>query len=172
MNLKPIRTIFDLAEYYGLRIEFHDDLPANNAGFLDSADEPQFIAVNRNLPHCEHVFTIAHEMCHLISDHKRPRRKYRNRLLNGQYNNRHIKVCVRFVRKFTNRILPIEREADMFAMSWLVQRECGMVLQEFLDRHPEKTRLCTFVMADALVRLPFRIVKAIFGKLLLAQARS
>jgi hypothetical protein len=76
------------------------------------------------------------------------------------------------MRIITCRILPIEREADMFAMSWLVQREGGKVWLEFLDRHPEKKWLFRFILVDALVRLPFRLVKTLFGKLLLAQAKS
>lgn len=164
-------TIFDLADYFGLRIEYHD-LPATNAGFLDPDDEKQFIAVNRNLPHCEHVFTIAHELCHVISDHERPRRKYRSRLLEGQYESRSVKKYIHLLRYIMNKILPIEREADMFAMSWLVQREGGKVLLEFLDRHPEKKWLFTFILLDCLVRLPFRLVKTLFGKLLLAQAKT
>ena len=171
MNRKPIRSIYDFAEFYGLRIEYHE-LPATNAGFLDPDDEPQFIAVNRNHPHCEQVFTIAHEIRHFISDHKRPRRKFRNRLLDRQYQSPTAKTCARYVRRFTGKVLPIEREADMFAMSWLVQREGGKVLLEFLDRHPEKKWLFRFILVDSLVKLPFRLVKTLFGKLLLAQAKS
>jgi Zn-dependent peptidase ImmA (M78 family) len=171
MKPKPIHSIFDFAEFYGLRIEHHD-LPANNGGFLDRDNEPQFIAVNRNHPHYEQVFTIAHEICHFISDHKRPRRKFRNRLLDRQYQSPTAKSCARFVRRFTGKVLPIEREADMFAMSWLVQREGGKVLMEFLRRHPEKQWLCIYVSADSFVRMPFRLVKAIFGQLRLAQSRS
>jgi hypothetical protein len=106
------------------------------------------------------------------SDHKRLRRKYRSRLLKGQYESRPVKKFIRFLRYITNKILPIEREADMFAMSWLVQREGGKVLLEFLDRHPEKKWLFRFILVHSLVRLPFRLVKTLFGKLLLAQAKS
>ena len=171
MNPPPIRTIFDLADYFGLRIDFRDDLPANNAGFLPSADEPQYIAVNPGLPHCEQVFTIAHELCHFLSDHKRPHRKFRSRLLNGQYKSRRLKIWVASVRIFTNKMLPRELEADMFAMSWLVQREGGKVLKEFIDRHPEKTWLYLLVAMDSLVRLPFRIVKSVVGKLIMPQTK-
>jgi hypothetical protein len=171
MNPHPIRTIFDLADYFGLRIEFRDDLPANNAGFLQSADEPQYIAVNRSQPYCEEVFTIAHELCHYFSDHKRPHRKFRSRLLNGKYKSRGLKIYVASVRRWTNKILPRELEADMFAMSWLVQHEGGTVLKEFIDRHPEKTWLCVLVTADSLMRLPFRIVKSLLRKLIMAQAK-
>jgi hypothetical protein len=171
MNPQPIRTIFDLAKFYGLSIELLD-LPANNAGYLDPHDDPQYIAVNRNLPHCEQVFTIAHEICHYISDHKRPRRKYPNRLLNQQYKSRLAQLFVRDLRYTLNKILPAEREADMFAMSWLVQFGGGKDLKEFIDRHPEKTWLCMFISVNALVRMPFRIAKAIFGKLLFAQTKS
>ena len=171
MNSPPIRTIYYLAEFYGLSIELLD-LPANNAGYLDPHDDPQYIAVNRNLPHCEQVFTIAHELCLYISDHKSPRRRFPGRLLNGQHQSRLAKKSVRYLRFIVNKILTREREADMFAMSWLVQYGGVKYLKEFNDRHPEKIRLWMFITADAFVRMPFRIVKAIFRKLLLAPSGS
>jgi len=171
MNPKPIHTIFDLANFYGLGIEYLD-LPANNAGYLDPHDDPQYIAVNHNLPHCEQEFTIAHELCHYISDHKRPRRKYPNRWLNQKYKSRNVQFFVNFQRRIVNKILPPEREADMFAMSWLVQYGGVKNLIEFNNRHPEKVWLWMFVTVDVLVRMPYRLIKGILTKLLFAQIGS
>jgi hypothetical protein len=171
MNPQPIRTIFDLAKYYGLSIELLD-LSASNAGYLDPHDDPQYIAVNRNLPHCEQVFTVAHELCHYISDHKRPRRKYPKRFLNRQYKSRFAQLCIRDLRYFLNKILPPELEADMFAMSCLVQFGGGTDLKEFIDRHPEKFWLWMFVALDTFVRLPYRLGKTIIIKFLFAQTKS
>ncbi|MGD1089790.1 MAG: ImmA/IrrE family metallo-endopeptidase [Verrucomicrobiota bacterium] len=169
MNPQRIHTIFDLAEYFGLRIELLD-LPANNAGYLASNDE--YIAVNRNLPHCEQVFTAAHELCHYISDHKGPRRKYRSWLLNQKFENYHARLFVRFLRHVVNHILPIEREADMFAMSWLVHFGGYKLLNQFLERHPEKFWLCAYVTVNGLIKLPFRLVKSFAAKLRFAQDES
>jgi len=171
MNPLPIRTIFDLAKYYGLSIELLD-LPASNAGYLDPHDDPQYIAVNHNLPHCEQVFTVAHELCHYISDHKKPRRKYPNRLLNRQYKSRFTQLAVRDLRYTLNKIMPAELEADMFAMSWLVHFGGGKDLKDFIDRHPEKLWLGMLVSADAFVRLPYRLSKSILAKFLFAQTKS
>ncbi len=171
MNQRPIRTIFDLAGYYGLTVEFID-LPAKNAGYLDPDDEPRYIALNRNLPHCEQVFTAAHELCHCISQHRKPHRNYRNRLLNYKGESRHVKVCVLYMRRFVNRILPIEREANMFAMSWLVQMGSLTDLLKFLVRHPAKIWLCLFAATSSLIFRPFRCIKMAFGRLLLPQPQS
>jgi hypothetical protein len=157
----PIRTIYDLVEYHGLDIEFLD-LPASNAGYLDPHGEPRYIALNRNLPHCEQVFTAAHEFCHYISDHKSPRRKFRNPVLNYKGNSKRAKLFVRSVRQFTNRVLPVELEADMFAMSWLVQSRSITDLKAFIERHPEKFWLCMYVEIEAMIKMPFRLIKAIF----------
>lgn len=171
MNPQPVRTICDLASFYGLSVELLD-LPANNAGYLDPHDDPQYIAVNRNLPQCEQVFTVAHELCHYISDHKRPRRRYPNQFLNQQYESRPAKLFVRDVRYLLNKIVPPEREADMFAMSWLVQSGDRKNLKEFIDRHPEKSWLFLFVTLDTLVRFPYRLIKAMLAKLGSAQPES
>jgi hypothetical protein len=172
MNQPPIRTISDVADYFGLRIELRDDLPANSGGYLDSHKEPQYIAVNRNLPLCEQIFTIAHEICHYINHHNKPRRKYRNRLLDRQYTSRRAKFLVRCMRQGVNRFLPIETEADMFAMSWLIYFGTPEDRREFIDRHPEKTWLFFAVTIDALIRMPFRYIKFGFQKLLLAQTKE
>ena len=69
MNLRPKYTIDDVTGYFGLQVEYRDDLPANNGGYLDPAYEPSYIAVNRNLPRCEQVFTLAHELGHYVKHH-------------------------------------------------------------------------------------------------------
>jgi hypothetical protein len=171
MNPPPIRNIFDLTRFYGLSVEFLE-LPASNAGYLDPHDDPQYIAVNRNLPPCEQDFTIAHELCHYISDHKRPRRRYRNRLLNQRFKSRRLRSYVRYVRYIVYKFLPPEIEADMFAMSWMIQYGGRIKLGEFMERHPEKTWLCAFATMNALVRLPFRLIKLFSTKLLPAQPES
>ena len=146
MNAPRTLTIYELIDFYGLHVELLD-LPANNAGYLDPNDE--YIAVNRNLPNCEQVFTIAHELCHYISDHKKPRRKYRNPWLNKQFQSHNAKLLVRFTRMVVNKMVPIEREADMFAMSWMAQYGGPKLLMEFMELHPEKFWLCAFVMTRA-----------------------
>jgi hypothetical protein len=171
MNQRPIRTIFDLVGYYGLTVEFLD-LPAKNAGYLDPDDEPRYIALNRNLPHCEQVFTAAHELCHCISQHRKPRRNYRSRVLNHKGKSRRVQVFVRFQRRFVNRILPIEREANMFAMSWLVQMDPLTDLLKFLRRHPGKIWLCLFAATSSLIFKPFHCIKLALGRLLLPQPQS
>jgi hypothetical protein len=168
MNKKRT-TIYELAEFYGLEVRLLD-LPPNVAGYLDPHDE--YIAVNSSLPHCEQIFTIAHELCHYISDHKKPRRKYRNWLLNQKCKSHRARLSIRFLRSVVNKWLPIELEADMLAMAWMVQCGGPKLLVEFLERHPEKKWLCIFVTADAMMRLPFRLIKALSVKLLLPRAES
>jgi len=170
MNQFPIRTVFAFVEYFGLRIEFRDDLPAHNAGYLDPHEEPQYIAINRNLPICEQEFTAAHELCHCISQHNRPRRKYRHRLLDRQYKSKAAQTMLSYQRHIVNRMIPMETEADMVAMSAMLQYAPPSHLLEFLRRHPEKKWLCLYVTADFLIRLPFRLMKAIFTRLLYARA--
>ena len=171
MSQYPIRTIYDLVEYYGLSVEFLD-LPASNAGYLDPDYEPRYIAVNRNLPQCEQVFTAAHELCHYMSDHKKPRRNFRNRVLNYQGKSRRVQVFVRFLRRFINRILPIELEADMLAMSWLVQMGSLTDLLKFLCRHPASVFLCIYATMMTLIKRPFYCFKLTLGRLLLPQPKS
>jgi len=50
MNPRPIRPIYYFVEYFGLAINYSDDLPDNVYGMLHDSEEPRFIAVKRNLP--------------------------------------------------------------------------------------------------------------------------
>jgi hypothetical protein len=118
------------------------------------------------------MFTVAHEICHYVSQHNRTRRKYRNRLLDHQYKSRRAKILIRYMRYLTNRILSIETEANMFGMSALVQIGPATDLKAYLERHPEKIWSCLFIVMDCLVKMPFRFIKRIFENLLLARTRS
>jgi hypothetical protein len=166
MNQRLKYTIYDMPGYFGLKIEYRDDLPATNAGYLDPADEPQYIAINRNLPCCEQAFTIGHEICHFLKHHNVSRRNFNSRLLNSQWKSRRAKTYVRYLRYFTNKLLPIEFEADMYAVSLLFELGAVDDLKDYLQLHPEKTWLALYVVTHRLVRLPFQLVKKGITKLL------
>ena len=169
MNLRPKYTIYDMPGYFGLKIEYRDDLPADNAGFLHDADEPLFIAINRSLPRCEQAFTIGHELCHFLKHQNRPRRNFNIRLLNHPWESRRAKTYARYVRKILHIFLPVEFEADLFAVGMLFELGAMEELKAYLELHPEKIWLCLYVVTHRLVRLPFRLIKLAFGKLLPGQ---
>ena len=169
MTTQPRYAIYDMPGYFGLKIEYRDDLPADNAGYLDPAYEPQYIAINRNLPRCEQAFTIGHELCHFLKHNNVTRRNFNVRLLNHQWESRRAKTYARYVRQITHKLLPIEFEADMYAVSMLFELGAVNDLKAYLDLHPEKTWLFLYVVTHRLIRLPFRLIKLAFTKLLPSQ---
>ena len=58
----PKLTIFDVAKNAGLQVENSAGLPAKCDAFLDPHEKPNFIAVNRDLPHSEKLYAIAREL--------------------------------------------------------------------------------------------------------------
>jgi len=139
MNQQPIRTIEDGAAYFGLQIEYRDDLPPNNAGFLPSSDEPQYIAVNSNLPHYEQKFTIAHELGHYLNLHNRPHRIYFSALFAREYQSKLVAFVVSLVRRVVYLIFTEELEADLYAFSLLMIFGAIDDLEAYMKRHPIKT---------------------------------
>lgn len=164
--------MFELAEYYGLKVLVLSDLPDNVAGFLDNRDEPQYIAVNGNLPLCEQIFTVGHELCHYLSRHNRAPRKYRNRVLDSHFKSKGARVFVRFVRRFTNRVFSAETEADMFAIGAMIQIGPPNELRNFLRCHPEKTRLFIYQTVVLTFGRPIHFIKAVVRKFFSPQTAS
>jgi hypothetical protein len=72
---------------------------------------------------------------------------------------------VRYVRHYTHKLLPIEFEADMYAVAMLFELGAADDLKAYLELHPEKIWLALYVATHRLIHFPFRYVKAIFGKL-------
>ena len=62
LNLRPRLTMAEFAKNAGLPIVYLADRPPNFPGYLDSNDEPRFIAVNRDLPAYAQAFFIAGEV--------------------------------------------------------------------------------------------------------------
>jgi hypothetical protein len=62
MSIRSKYTIIDVANNTGLPVEFLEGMPAKYNGHLDMHDEPRFIGVNRDLPQCDQIYTIAREI--------------------------------------------------------------------------------------------------------------
>ena len=164
MKPSPIRKIEDMPGYFGLQIEYRDDLPPDNAGFLDEHDEPQYIAVNSSLPHCEQAFTIGHELGHYVKHHNRPRHRYFPALFDREYQSKRVAHVVSHTRRFVQFKFNKEWEADLYAFLLLITIGAVNDLKAYLERHPKKTRL--FVLASTVIffmAIP-RIIKGLFLK--------
>jgi IrrE N-terminal-like domain len=164
MNQRPIRTVEDMPGYFGLQIEYRDDLPANNAGYLDPHDEPQYIALNRNLPHCEQAFTIAHELGHYLRHHNQPRRRFFPGVLDREYQSERIADLACRTRRTLYLIFTKEWEADLYAFCLLFNIGAGDDLKAYLERHPEKMRMGIVAFAICFFKAIPRIIKGLILK--------
>lgn len=159
-----IRTIEDAPGYFGLQIEYRDDLPANNAGYLDAQEEPQYIAVNRNLPHCEQAFTIAHELGHYLKHHNQPRRRFFPGVLDRKYQSQRVADVANRTRRSLYFIFTKEWEADLYAFCLLFNIGAGNDIKAYLERHPEKMRMCSVAFTVRFVKVIPRIIKGLVLK--------
>ena len=141
MKLPPIRNIEDMPGYFGLQIEYRDDLPPDNAGFLDDHDEPHYIAVNSNLPHCEQAFTIGHELGHYVKHHNRPRRRHFPAVLDREYQSQKVAYVASHTRRFVYFNFNKEWEADLYSFLLLINIGAAKDVTAYLERHPQKTKL-------------------------------
>jgi len=169
MNQRPKRTIFDLTEYFDLRVELRYDLPANNGGYLDPHDDPKYIAVNRNLPPCEQTFTIAHELAHYLLHHNRQRPRHLvwvPDLVDRHCQSPRVSRITGLLRRCTFKLFTIEWEADLYTLFLLFEIGAVDDLQAYVKRHPERTRLFALVSTLCLIKGTPRIIKALLLKLL------
>jgi hypothetical protein len=164
MSLPSKRTIQDFAHYFGLKIEYRDDLPPSNAGFLDPRDEPQYIAVNSKLPNCEQTFTIAHELGHYVKHHNQPRHRYFPELLDREYQSKTFAFVASRTRRFIYFKFNQEWEADLYAFLLLINIGAGRDLSAYVERHPQKTKLYALTLGVSIVKGFPRIVKGLFLK--------
>lgn len=62
LKLRPQFTMFQAAQNAGVPVEYLAKVSTTFEGYLDTYDEPRFIAVNPNLPPEDQVFTVAREL--------------------------------------------------------------------------------------------------------------
>jgi hypothetical protein len=158
------RTIEDFADYFGLKIEYRDDLPPSNAGFLDPCDEPQYIAVNSLLPNCEQAFTIAHELGHYVKHHNQPRHRHFPEVFDREYQSKKIAFVASRIRRFIYFKFNREWEADLYAFLLLINIGAAKDLSAYVERHPRKAKLYALSLGMSIVKGFPRIVKGLFLK--------
>ncbi len=72
MTPRAEQILKNAAAYFDLHIEYVNDLSDKVAGFLKPEPDPGYIVINANKPHCDQVFTIAHELAHYLVHEGRP----------------------------------------------------------------------------------------------------
>ena len=151
MSRTPAYTVYDIADYFGLAIEYADILPDTVCGHLDPANEPRYIVVNPAFPRHEQVFTIAHEIAHYVLHGHRPPREYFRGLLDGQWKSRRITRAAEILRRWLRRHFDAEWHADLYALGLLGQLKGHRHdLKDHLQHHPQKSVLF-FVVSLAFV---------------------
>jgi len=157
--MRPSRyTIFDVAEHFGLAVELRHDLPDCVAGFLDRNPEPQFIAVNANLPRFEQVFTIAHELGHYVKHRSCAPLSLVPPWLNLPWKSARMQRLLTTWQRCVNRSLGMEWQADLWALCALFRLGAAHEVRAWLAHHPERSGL---VLLVSLVAFPI-IIRNLF----------
>ena len=124
-------------------------------GYLDPHEDARFIIINRNQPHCEQVFTIAHELAHYLLHHKTRRFPTIAVLIYLVGRMSKSKRATNFshrIQQFVRKIF--ELEADLNAMCTLINSDAMDDIKNYLKRHPEKKLLFIFAnFAIAVARI-------------------
>jgi|CXWL01.1.fsa_nt_gi hypothetical protein len=131
-------TLFDIAQYFGLDIEYSSDLPAGVHGCLEPGEDPRFILINPNQPAFEQQFTIAHELAHLVLHHNSRRQHHHHWILTRKWR---WSLLARFCRGIRlSKVVIINREcqADIWALCLLIHLGDVSTLNIYLGRHPKK----------------------------------
>lgn len=128
----------DIAQYFGLGIEFSDELPAGVHGLLDASGDPRFIVVNSNTPLFEQQFTIAHELAHHVLHSPLRQVTPGAWIVNQKWPRLLPRPIERRLRLAMPLIIDRECQADIWAMCLLLRLGHGDTLQYFLEHHPRR----------------------------------
>ena len=131
-------TVLDIAQYFGLDIEYSTDLPAGVHGCLEPGEDPRFILINPDQPAFEQQFTIAHELAHHVL-HRNPGQQHQHHwILNRKWRWPLLAHFCRGIRLIRVLIINKECEADIWALCLLISLGESGTLNPYLSRHPKK----------------------------------
>lgn len=136
--MKRRATIFDVAEYFGLRVEVVFDVPPDFAGCLIPSDATTLILINGNRPAHEQRFTIAHEIAHYVLHPSRRPRTPSRWVIRNPWNSHFAKVWSRAMRRWIHRTFTLEKEADLWAMSLLIRLGDTDALKDYIGSNPKR----------------------------------
>ena len=155
-----------MARHLGFQVKFVGYLPDNEHGRLIVLERR--ILINAHKPRFEHIFTVLHEIGHIMMHVRNQNRvcqhPWLHRFWNIEWIDSFVAKVRRHVRRLFNKDEAREWEADLWAMCafFYIVGIFGNKndLLTFLDHHPEKTKL--FFLVGAIVtytNLKIRIKK-------------
>lgn len=161
MKVRTKKYLRQLARGFGCQIKYVDYLPDDTHGKLIPCEGR--IIINTRKPQCEHVFTILHEIGHMVIDVKGTLGTRQHWLMTRQTR---IDQVDELLRKIRRRIYLLhlkqkgrERDVDIWAMlafCFLVNHGMARAeFLEFLERNPDKISL----MIQAQTALMFNNLK-------------
>lgn len=119
--------------------------------------------MNRSLPHCEQAFTIAHELGHYLNHH-RTRRRFFPKVLDREYQSQRVASLAYRTQRALYFIFTKEWEADLYAFCLLFNLGAGNDIKAFLERHPQKMRMCVLASTICFLKVLPRIIKGLILK--------
>lgn len=162
MNAEIQRRLCDLARAAGTELKFIEGLPIHIYGCQHT--EAPIAVINSDLPQCEQIFTILHEIGHFVLHCKTSRSLPMPLFVNRPYKNEIMAEIAYKTRRTIRRKFDKEWQADLWAFCAFFEIGCRNDFQEFLRRHPDKTKFLLLVFP---VILKIRLTK-LFKKLLRA----
>jgi hypothetical protein len=164
MNPATQKLLSGIAQCAGLTLEFPDGAPVRISGFQDG-DTPFFL-ISADQPDSELIFAILQKIA-LVPVQSKPLPF--PWLFNRPYANEFAGEVVYRTRRTVRHSLNLEWRTGLWALCAYTQMGCTNELRDFLQRHPEKTKLMLlvwFVILKArLVRFlcaPVKILACVF----------
>ena len=138
MNPHRRATLHDVAQYFGLAIEYAGDLPSGFHGCLEPGGDPRFIVINSNQPVFEQEFTIAHELGHHVLHQTPSEKDVGHWIMTHRWQSILPAQVRRSLRLAMALIINRECQADIWALCLLISLRQTNTLDAYLRFHPEK----------------------------------
>ena len=144
MNPKIQKLLCDLAQHAGTELIFADGLPTRFYGCQHT--EAPIAVINSDLPQCEQIFTILHEIGHFVLHHKKPHSLPIPALINRPYENKHLAEATYKIKRALRVSFGQEWQADLWATCAFFEIGCPDDFHEFFKRHPRKMKLFPIII--------------------------
>jgi hypothetical protein len=161
LNPEIQKKLCEIARQAGTELHFAEGMPISFHGCQHT--EAPIAVINSELPDSEQIYTILHEIGHAMLHYKKDYKLPIPWFINRPYENEFLSDASYKTKRILKQKMNAEWQADCMALCYFCQLGARQEFQEFLQSHPEKTKLMLVVIPSILKNRLVSAFKKMFG---------